>query len=200
MCLNVDLLHILYMEEVSSYLPTFFHLLGKFVGKSSDLFVPEDTILNHALTLGGLFIADMKKFSTNSTDFTSLEAEDRTALVASPFLLFNIVSLVAQATGIFISVAFKYAAKNILVTVKSFLIRTILLGLFFFVLIPLGKLFAIKTGLLLLSPSIISRAGEERSGDMLAVESMEDLLEFFVSEIYKLGESFVDDIDSFVLS
>ena len=85
-------------------------------------------------------------------------------------------------------------------TVKSFLIRTILLGLFFFVLIPLGKLFAIKTGLLLLSPSIISRAGEERSDDMLDVESMEDLLEFFVSEIYKLGESFVDDIDSFVLS
>ena len=199
MCLNVDLLHILYMEEVSSYLPTFLHLLGKFVGKSSDLFVPENTVLNHAITLGGLFIADMKKFSTNSTDFTFLEAEDRTALVASPFLLF-IVSLVAQATGIFISVAFKYAAKNILVTVKSFLIRTILLGLFFFVLIPLGKLFAIKTGLLLLSPSIISRAGEERSGDMSAVESMEDLLEFFVSEIYKLGESFVDDIDSFVLS
>ena len=188
------------MDVVPMYYPTFLHLFGKFVGKSSDLFLPDDAFWSHALTLGGLFIADMKKFSTNSTDFTIQDAEDRTALVSSPFLLFNIVSLVAQAMGIFISVAFKYAAKSILVTVKSFMIRTILLGLFFFVLIPLGKLLAMKTGLLILTPSIISRAGEEKSDRIFAVESMQDLLEFLVSEIYKLVESFADDIDSFVLS
>ena len=188
------------MEVVPKYFPAFLHLLGKFVGKSSELFVPGDTFWSHALTLVGLFVADMKKFSTNSTDFTFQEAEDRTALASSPFLLFNIVSLVGQATGIFISVAFKYAAKSILVTVKSFMIRTILLGLFFFFLIPLGKFLAIKTGLLILTPSIISRAGEERSEQILAVESMQDLSEFFVSEMYKLLESFGEDIDSFVLS
>jgi len=188
------------MEEEPSYLPIILHLFGKFIGKSANLFLPDDTFLTHLVTLGGLFVADMVKISTNSTDFTHQDAEDRTALVSSSFLIFKFFHLIAQAGGIFISVAFKYAAKNILVTIKSFMIRTILLGLCFFVLLPLGKLFIIKTGLLSLAPSTISNIEGGRSDGMLAVESIQDLIEFFLSEVYELGESFFDDIDSFVLS
>ena len=81
------------MELVPSFSPLFLHLFGKFIGKSADLFLPDDTFWSHVVTLGGLFVADMKKFSINDTsEFivqTQDEAEDRTGLVFSPFLKFS---------------------------------------------------------------------------------------------------------------
>eukprot|EP00091_Calanus_sinicus_P012831 TRINITY_DN28676_c0_g1_i1.p2 TRINITY_DN28676_c0_g1~~TRINITY_DN28676_c0_g1_i1.p2 ORF type:complete len:134 (-),score=33.32 TRINITY_DN28676_c0_g1_i1:56-457(-) len=128
------------------------------------------------------------------------EAEDRSGLATSPVLA-TMIPHIAQALGIFIAVVFKYAATNILLTIKSFMIRTVLLGLFFFVLLPLGKIAVIKTGLLAMAPSILSRAGGGRSDDETsAVESAQGLVEFLLWEMYKLGEGFFGDIDNFIVS
>ena len=43
--------------------------------------------------------------------------------------------------------AFQQLGSGILITTKSYLVRTVILGIFFFLLIPVGKLVLIKLGL-----------------------------------------------------
>ena len=57
--------------------------------------------------------------------------------------------------------AFQQLGAGVLITTKSYLVRTVVLGVFFFLLIPLAKLLLIKLGLVSLSPAILSRAGRD---------------------------------------
>ena len=184
-------------------LPTLLNLLGNTVGGIADLFVSGDSSFwPQLVSLVGTFVADMENFNTNYSELeiAKQEAEERSGLVTTPVLA-TMIPHIAQAVGIFIAVAFKYAAMNILLTIKSFMIRTVLLGLFFFVLLPLGKIAVIKTGLLSMAPSILSRASGGRSDDdTSAVESAQGLVEFLLWEMYKLGEGFFDDIDNLIVS
>ena len=114
----------------------------------------------------------------------------------------TLVPLIAQAMGIFIAVAFQYAVKGMLITIKSYLIRTLLIGFFFFVFLPLAKMAMIKAGLLAMAPAILSRASrvDDDPYETPPMESFQGIVEFLIWEMYKLGESFYGDIDDLMFS
>ena len=56
-------------------------------------------------------------------------------------------------------IAFQNVIQGVLITIKSYAIRTLLLGCLFLFL-PLAKILMIKAGLISLAPAILSRAGE----------------------------------------
>ena len=189
-------------------------LLGKTVADFAGLFDSgtSSSLVIQLLHLFGNTLADMaaegvsatENISINNTEGYLQEADDRTGL-STPVFMVTMVPLLAKAMGIFIAVTFQYAVKGILITIKSYMIRTILLGLFFFVMIPLGKLSLIKAGLLAMSPAILSRSGNvnEDPYDTPSMESFQGIVETFIWEIFRLGESFyggIGDIDELILS
>ena len=174
-------------------------IIGNTVAGIADLLVSQDRAWMQLLSIFGTFVADMESFSSDQTYLVDREG----ALITGPSsLAVTMIPLIAQAFGIFLAVVFKYAAMNILITVKSFMIRTALLGSFFFLFLPLGKMAVVQTGLSsMMTPSLLSRADGQRNEETLDdIMSPEHMIEFVLSEIFKLAESFFDDIDSLIVS
>eukprot|EP00092_Neocalanus_flemingeri_P021579 GFUD01023405.1.p1 GENE.GFUD01023405.1~~GFUD01023405.1.p1 ORF type:complete len:191 (+),score=34.04 GFUD01023405.1:73-645(+) len=186
-------------DSITTFLKLFGNTLARFVG--------HDSALQQFLHLLGKSMKEMGKevsranFTTHSTENYLEEAEDRTGL-STPTFMITLVPLLAQAAGIFIAVAFQYAVKGMLLTLKSYMVRTLLLGFFFFVFLPIAKVILIKVGLLAMAPSILSRASrvDDDPYDTSPIESFQGIAEYLIWEIYKLGESFYSDIDDFMLS
>ena len=87
--------------------------------------------------------------------------------------------------------AFQQLGAGVLITTKSYLVRTAVLGVFFFLLIPLGKLLLIKLGLVSLSPAILSRAGLAATHsdpyDTPYLQTLHGVLETLLWEIYSFA-------------
>ena len=92
---------------------------------------------------------------------------------------------------------FQNVAQGILITTKSYLLRTVMLSLFFFLILPVGKILLIKLGLLSLSPAVLSRAGHHGGGgedpyDIPALQTVHGFIESSLWEVYAWIESFYD--------
>ena len=89
-------------------------------------------------------------------------------------------------------------------TTKSYILRTAILGFFFFGLLPLGKILLIKAGLLSLSPAILSRAahahGAEDPYDTPTLHTVHGSIEAVLWEIYHWIENFYnpDELDDYL--
>ena len=108
-------------------------------------------------------------------------------------------SLRVQGVGAGLVLLFQHVAQGVLITTKSYLLRTLILGGFFFLVLPLGKLALVKAGLLSLSPAILSRAGlhaEEDPYSSPTLETLHGFIETGLWEIYAWVQTFVD-IDEF---
>ena len=104
-----------------------------------------------------------------------------------------------QGVGAGLVLLFQHVAQGVLITTKSYLLRTLILGGFFFLVLPLGKLALVKAGLLSLSPAILSRAGlhaEEEPYSSPTLETLHGFIETGLWEIYAWVRTFVD-IDEF---
>ena len=104
-----------------------------------------------------------------------------------------------QGVGAGLVLLFQHVAQGVLITTKSYLLRTLILGGFFFLVLPLGKLALVKAGLLSLSPAILSRAGlhaEEDPYSSPTLETLHGFIETGLWEIYAWVRTFVD-IDEF---
>ena len=101
---------------------------------------------------------------------------------------------------------FQEVAKGILISSKSYLLRTVILGLFFFLLLPVGKIVLIKLGLLSLSPALLSRAGHHAGAedpyDLPALQTWHGFIEACLWEVYDWGEKFYDtsEFDDYLYS
>ena len=91
---------------------------------------------------------------------------------------------------------FQNMAQGILITTKSYLLRTVIMSLFFFLILPVGRLVLVKLGLLSLSPAILSRAGRHTGAedpyDTPALQTWHGFLEACLWEIYAWMETFYD--------
>ena len=92
---------------------------------------------------------------------------------------------------------FQNVAQGILITTKSYLLRTVILSLFFFLILPVGKILLIKLGLLSLSPAVLSRAGHHGGGgedpyDIPALQTVHGFIESSLWEVYAWIETFYD--------
>merc|ERR1712059_35586 len=116
------------------------------------------------------------------------------------------VPLLAQGLGVFVAVAFQFALKNILMTLKSYIIRTLLLSGFFFVLIPIAKIMMIKTGFFFWIHQLMDlvRGGREGKENVFTFvpssspDTLQGAMEYLVQQIYTDAQSFYEDIDSFI--
>ena len=102
-----------------------------------------------------------------------------------------------QGIGTLLVVAFQNLATGVILSTKSYILRTVILGFFFFLLLPLGKLLMIKFGLLNLSPAILSRAGHGHgtSSDPYETpvwQTTHGFLETLLWEMYAAAEGFFD--------
>ena len=101
---------------------------------------------------------------------------------------------------------FQHMAQGILITTKSYLLRTVILSLFFFLILPVGKILLIKLGLLSLSPAILSRAGHQGGGedpyDTPALQAGHGFIESCLWEVYAWMETFYDtsEFDDYLYS
>ena len=104
--------------------------------------------------------------------------------------------------GSLLVVAFQNLATGIILSTKSYILRTVILGFFFFLLLPLGKLLMIKFGLLHLSPAILSRSGHGSSDpyETPMMQTTHGFLETLLWEIYAAAEGFFDydEIDDYL--
>ena len=100
--------------------------------------------------------------------------------------------------------AFQNLATAILLTTKSYILRTVILGIFFFGLLPLGKILLIKAGLLTLSPAILSRAAHAHAAedpyDTPTLHTVHGTIETVLWEIYHWIENFYspDELDDYL--
>ena len=124
---------------------------------------------------------------------------------AVPVQLVSFMPVLAQGVGSLLVVAFQNLATGIILSTKSYILRTVILGCFFFLLLPLGKLLMIKFGLLNLSPAIVSRAGHGHgtSSDPYETPVMQTthgFLETLLWEMYVAAEGFFDydEIDDYL--
>ena len=105
------------------------------------------------------------------------------------------------ALGVF---AFQHIASGILLTTKSYLIRTAILSVFLFFLLPLGKVVLIKLGLMSMSPVLLSRAyhhnDSEDPYEQPSLHTLHGILEVLLWEMYAMVENFYqpDEIDDYL--
>ena len=112
--------------------------------------------------------------------------------------MYNVLILY-QGLGAGLVVVFQNIAQGILITTKSYLLRTSILS-FFLLLLPVGKLILIKLGLLGLSPAILSRAGHQGGGpglgdspyDTPVLQTVQGFIESCLWEIYLSIETVFD--------
>ena len=112
--------------------------------------------------------------------------------------MYNVLIL-NQGLGAGLVVVLQNIAQGILITTKSYLLRTSILS-FFLLLLPVGKLILIKLGLLGLSPAILSRAGHHGGGpglgdspyDTPALQTVQGFIESCLWEIYLWIETVFD--------
>ena len=104
----------------------------------------------------------------------------------------NLPPLISQVLSSLMLFAFQQLGAGVLITTKSYLVRTVVLGVFFFLLIPLGKLLLIKLGLVSLSPAILSRAGlatgHSDPYDTPYLQTLHGIIETLLWEIYSFAE------------
>ena len=91
---------------------------------------------------------------------------------------------------------FQNVAQGILITTKSYLLRTAILSLFFFLVLPVGKLILLKLGLLgLFGLTPAGRAGHDGGGGLGASPDLQTeagFLESYLFEIKAWIETFYD--------
>ena len=111
--------------------------------------------------------------------------------VSEHFLKIPHRSLISQVLSSLMLFAFQQLGAGVLITTKSYLVRTVVLGVFFFIFIPLGKLLLIKLGLVSLSPAILSRAGlatgHSDPYDTPYLTTLHGILETLLWEIYSFA-------------
>jgi len=112
-----------------------------------------------------------------------------------PVPVVAVMPLIAQGIGALGVVAIQNVIQGVLITIKSYTIRTIILGCLF-LLLPLAKILMIKAGLISLSPAILSRAGNtaENPYDTPSMQTTHGFIETVLWEVYAwLGDFFQED-------
>jgi hypothetical protein len=131
------------------------------------------------------------------------QASDRLGHTASPLL-----PLLAQGTGTFLATVFQYAAKGILLTIKSYTVRTALLATFFFLVIPLAKMALIKMLAVHLGrlPGVyleLQQYLDHLAPDLgRSAQSLEEAgaLPWLVQEAWRLVQGTYGELDEYIMS
>ena len=133
------------------------------------------------------------------------QAADRLGHTSAPIL-----PLLAQGTGTFLATVFQYAAKGILLTIKSYTVRTALLATFFFLVIPLAKMAIIKMVLVAVHlgwlPGVyleLQQYLDHLAPDLgQSAQSLEEAgaLPWLVQEAWRLVQGTYDELDDYIMS
>ena len=116
-----------------------------------------------------------------------------------PVAVVGMMPTLAKVLSSLMLFAFQQLGAGILITTKSYLVRTVILGIFFFLLLPVGKMILVKLGLLSLSPAILSRSsggGASDPYDNPNLHTLQGLTETLLWEIYSYFEDIFNP-DSF---
>ena len=126
------------------------------------------------------------------------QATDRAGHTSAPLL--------AQGTGTFLAAVFQYAARGILLTIKSYAVRTALLGTFFFLVVPLAKmaiikmlLVAVHLGWLPVMYLELQQFLDHLTPDLGSQEEA-GALPWLVQEAWQMVQGTYDELDEYMMS
>ena len=109
----------------------------------------------------------------------------------------------AQDVGTFLAAAFQYAVKGALLTIKSYIVRTALLG-FFFVLLPLAKMAAVQAWLVAVALGWLPHLDEILDSWSVPAQGRaldgQGALQWFLGEVLQAMRGTYQQIDDLIMA